>query len=165
MIFIRQKSCGKCIYLIPKFRLCTKPKIKNSARLLKKSGQKFVQIPSCGGPYKKHTGKNKYHAKSLSVNGIDFDSKAEYTRYVELNIAQKAGAISELSHHKKFLLLPSSEYGPAIYYESDYSYIDKTGKLIVEDVKSTATKTSLYKLKKRLMAEKYNINITEIYEK
>lgn len=153
------------MYLVPKFRMCTKPGIRDSERLLKESGQKFIQILSCGGPYRKHTGKNKYHARALSVNGIDFDSKAEYTRYVELNIAQKAGAISELSHHKKFLLLPSSEYGPAIYYESDYSYIDKTGKLIVEDVKSTVTKTSLYKLKKRLMAEKYDIKITEIYEK
>jgi len=152
------------MYLVPKFRICTKPEIRDSERLLKGSGQKFIQILSCGGPYGKHTGKNKYHAKALSVNGIDFDSKAEYTRYVELSIAQKAGAISGLNHHKKFMLLPASKHGPAIYYESDYSYIDKTGKLIVEDVKSTATKTSLYKLKKRLMAEKYNINITEIYK-
>lgn len=36
------------------------------------------------------------------------------------------------------------------------------GKKVVEDTKSEATKTPLYRLKKRLLAERYGIKIKEV---
>jgi hypothetical protein len=44
---------------------------------------------------------------------------------------------------------------------SDFQYLDAKGALVVEDVKSKATATQLYRLKKRLMVLAHNIEIVE----
>lgn len=106
---------------------------------------------------------NKYGAKKKTVDGIKFDSKLEADRYQQLKLLQKAGKINNLEYHKKFLIIPKSRYGEDIYYEADFFYFEE-GYPVVEDTKSKATITALYKLKKRLLAENYGLVIKEIYK-
>lgn len=105
---------------------------------------------------------NKYGAKRLKIDGITFDSKLEAERYQQLKLLQKANAISGLEYHKKFVIIPKSRYGDNVYYEADFFYFEN-GKPIVEDTKSKATVTAVYKLKKRLLAETHGITIKEVY--
>lgn len=44
---------------------------------------------------------------------------------------------------------------------ADYSYTTKAGELIVEDVKSVATKTPVYRLKKKLVSVSHGLDIQE----
>ena len=81
-------------------------------------------------------------------------------RYVELTLLEKAKAIQDLKTQVSFPLIPKSKYGREIKYVADFTYYED-GNLVVEDTKSPATKTPVYRLKKRLMAEKYNIVIKE----
>ena len=56
-------------------------------------------------------------------------------------------------------LIPKSKYGMPIRYIADFTYNDRNGQLIVEDAKGV--KTPVYRLKRRMMAEIYNIEIKE----
>lgn len=103
---------------------------------------------------------NKYRAKKAVFNGITFDSKHERDRYVELTLMEKAKLIQDLKCQVSFPLIKKSSYGREIKYIADFVYYED-GKLVVEDTKSPATKTPVYRLKKRLMAEIYNIEIKE----
>lgn len=87
-----------------------------------------------------------------------FDSKKEANRYIELKLLQKNNYIYGLQLQVPFILVDKSRYGRAIKYVADFVYYEN-GKLIVEDTKGY--KTDIYKLKKRLMAEKYEIEIKE----
>ena len=106
------------------------------------------------------TGVNKFHAKRCTFNGLTFDSKHERDRYIELTLMEKAKAIQDLKCQVSFPLIPKSKYGREIKYVADFTYYED-GELVVEDTKSPITKTPVYRLKKRLMAEKYNIEIKE----
>ena len=101
--------------------------------------------------------------KNTIVNTSDgkFDSKLEYYRWGELTMLEKSGQIKDLKRQVKFVLIDKSRYGREISYIADFTYF-KGDKLVVEDTKSSATKTRLYVLKKRLLAERYGIIITEI---
>lgn len=103
---------------------------------------------------------NKYHAKKTAFNGIKFDSKHERDRYVELALMEKAKAIQDLKCQVSFPLIKKSSHGREIKYIADFVYYEN-GKMVVEDTKSPATKTPVYRLKKRLMAEIYDIEIKE----
>lgn len=106
-------------------------------------------------------GVNKYHAKKCEFNGIKFDSMHERDRYVELLLMEKSKAIQDLKCQVSFPLIPKSKYGREIKYVGDFTYYED-GKLVVEDAKSPITKANgVYKLKKRMMAEKYSIIIKE----
>lgn len=103
---------------------------------------------------------NKYHAKKTEFNGIKFDSIHEKNRYVELLLMERAKAIQDLKTQVRFPLIAKSRYGREIVYTADFTYYEN-GKLVVEDAKSPATRTQVYRLKKRLMAERYGIVIKE----
>lgn len=105
-----------------------------------------------------HSTKNKYHAKKTTVEGIVFDSKKEADRYLQLKQLEEHYQIQDLQRQVKFPLIKKSKYGKEIKYVADFTYLEN-GKLIVEDVKGV--KTPVYKLKKRLLAEKYDILIRE----
>lgn len=106
--------------------------------------------------------KNKYGNVKTEIDGILFDSKAEAERYGELKLMEYAGKITELSRQVKYILFPKNKHGREVSYIADFVYIDdSTGKMVVEDVKSKITKTPVYRLKKRLMAEIHNIDIRE----
>lgn len=101
----------------------------------------------------------KYNNEPTEVANIRFDSKKEAERYNLLATMQKAGEIEDLKLQRVFTLqeqfkTPDGELVRAIKYVADFTYI-QDGKLIIEDVKSAATrKDKVYSLKKRMMAEK-----------
>ena len=100
----------------------------------------------------------KYHNSKTVIDGIRFDSKKEAKRYLELKILEKAGAIKDLRRQVPYVLINKSRYGRAIKYVADFVYYEY-GKLVVEDVKGV--RTPVYKLKKRLMAERFGIEVKE----
>lgn len=104
---------------------------------------------------------SKYNARRTEYNGETFDSLFELRRWKELKMLEKAGIITNLKRQVRFPLIEKSQYGREIAYIADFTYVEK-GKQVVEDTKSEATKTPLYRLKKRLVAEKYGIVIKEI---
>lgn len=101
---------------------------------------------------------SKYHAVKEVVDGIKFASKKEASRYRQLKLMEQAKAIQDLHLQVKFPLVKKSQYGREIKYIADFTYYDN-GKLVVEDTKGY--RTDVYKLKKRLMAELYGIEIKE----
>ena len=109
----------------------------------------------------RYWGQPKYGNKVVMTTDGKFDSKLEYYRWCELKTLEKAGLIKDLKRQVKFVLIDKSKHGREISYIADFTYI-KGDKLVVEDTKSTATKTRLYTLKKRLLAERYGIEIKEI---
>lgn len=102
---------------------------------------------------------SKYHAKKTEVEGIVFDSKKEAERYQSLRLLERCGAIKNLKRQIPFLLIEKSVYGRAVKYVADFVY-EEDGVEVVEDVKGY--KTDVYKLKRRMMAEKYGIVIREV---
>lgn len=118
----------------------------------------------------------KYHNEPTVCRGITFDSKKEARRYEELMLMLKAGTIRRLKLQVDFTLqeaytTPEGERVHAIRYRADFAYERYTrpedGNAIcwvpvVEDVKSKATATDKYKLKKKLMLEKFGIKIREV---
>ena len=104
---------------------------------------------------------NKYGNQKVVYEGIKFDSKKELRRYLELRLLLRSGAISKLELQKPYILIDKSDNGRQIVYKADFVYVDnRTNTTVVEDVKGV--RTDVYKLKKRLMAERYGIIITEI---
>lgn len=107
--------------------------------------------------------KSKYRSIKTTVDDITFDSKKEAKRYQELKLLLRANKIENLRLQVPYVLIDKSKYGRQIKYIADFVYYDKELRQeVVEDTKSEATKTPVYMLKKRLMAEKYDIEIKEI---
>lgn len=113
--------------------------------------------------------KSKFGNEKQEEDGHKFDSKKEYKRYVQLKTMQRCGLISNLQHHVRYEIAPAVKFpskkskSQPRYYEADFVYIDiKTGMTIVEDVKSEATVTQLYLLKKHLMMAVHGIEIQEV---
>lgn len=108
---------------------------------------------------------NKFKNKKTKVDGITFDSQKEAKRYLELKLLLKTGEISELKLQPIYLLQDKFRLDGkgirAIKYIADFEYIDnKTGKVIVEDVKGI--KTDVYKIKKKLFQKRYGKDIKAI---
>jgi len=109
---------------------------------------------------------NKYHNKRITVDGESFDSKKEYARYQELKLLEKTGQISDLRRQVPFELIPHQVVDGkvierAVKYIADFVYMEK-GLIIVEDVKSDATRTDVYKIKKKLMLSVHGMRIREV---
>ena len=97
---------------------------------------------------------------------LKFDSKREAARFSELLAQLHAGEISDLRLQPEFTLIeayttPSGERVRAERYKADFSY-RRNGELVVEDVKSPATKTKVYAIKRKQVLDKYGISITEV---
>lgn len=111
---------------------------------------------------------NKYHARKWELDGKTFDSRKEARRYQELRYLLRAGVISRLDLQTRFLLIPAQkdESGKvierAVTYRADFTYWDENGNFIVEDVKSDATRTREYILKRKLMLKVHGIRIREV---
>lgn len=112
---------------------------------------------------------NKYSNKKVILDNIKFDSKREGNRYMELKILEEAGLIKELELQKEFILQPSFKKNGKTYrkiaYKADFYYFDNhLGKYIVEDVKSPATRTQVYMVKKKMFEYVYpDLEILEVY--
>lgn len=101
----------------------------------------------------------KYKARKTVVDGITFDSKKEASHYCDLKLLERAKVIRDLQLQVPFVLIDKSPYGRAIKYVADFVYYENN-KMVVVDVKGV--KTPVYRLKKRMMAERYGIEIKEI---
>lgn len=130
------------------------------------------------------SGKSKYNAQKTKRGNITFDSKREAERYDELLVMLRAGKISNLKLQPTFTLqesyitpegerIQSIKYVADFYYEKTFVYPvwnDVEGKYdeheliekIVEDVKSKATRTPQYIMKRKMMQEKFGIPIQEV---
>ena len=105
----------------------------------------------------------KYRNQPITVDGITFDSKKEANRWHELKLEQMAHNISELRHHEPtFSLQAGDEHVEIARYEPDFSYKRNGELLVIEDVKSSATRTPMYRLKKKWMEAQYGIVIQEV---
>ena len=104
---------------------------------------------------------NKYHAQKVTVHGETFDSKKEAARWQDLQILQRAGLIEQLKRQVRFEIIPKVGKFRAKYYIADFTYLCN-GHLVVEDVKSSATKTPVYQLKKHLMYLVHKVEIKEV---
>ena len=124
----------------------------------------------------------KFNATKCVVDGISFDSKREATRYCELRLLAKGNIISDLRLQVEFELIPNQyatekRYGKngkelkdkqvllerKCSYVADFVYTDNaTGKMVVEDTKSPATRTPEYIIKRKLLLFRYGIRIIEI---
>lgn len=123
----------------------------------------------------------KYYNQPTEVQGIRFDSKKEARRYTELMALQRAGKIRGLKLQPQFTLqesyiTESGERVRAIRYVADFCYEERPAfwrgyeeqcpddkwNFVVEDVKSRATRTAQYEIKKKLLRERTGIEITEV---
>lgn len=111
---------------------------------------------------------NKYNARKWELDGKTFDSHKEARRYQELRYLLRTGVISCLERQTPFELIPAQrdETGKllerAVTYKADFTYRDEYGNYIVEDVKSEATRTREYIIKRKLMLKVYGIRIKEV---
>lgn len=129
---------------------------------------------------------NKYHNKPterVTASGavLRFDSQKEARRYDELAALERAGTIRDLRMQVDFTLQEAytdseGRRVQAIRYRADFTYKKRpkywTGYecqcpddgwiLVVEDVKSRATRTKEYIMKRKMMKERFNIDIQEV---
>jgi hypothetical protein len=104
---------------------------------------------------------NKYKAIRTTVDGITFDSKGEAKRYQELLLLQRANVISGLQRQVKYVFTHNGiKLGS---YVADYVY-QEGPKTVVEDFKSPASMTPLYRMKKKLMKAFYAVDIFESHK-
>ena len=132
--------------------------------------------------------KSKYGNKKavrVLANGKEFkfDSQKEARRFDELLVLLQAGQIKDLKLQPEFTLReaytdPEGWHIRPLKYRADFSYMERVNtsssgmgdwefcaeqwRYVVEDVKSYATKTRVYEMKKQLMLEKFKIRIREV---
>lgn len=120
---------------------------------------------------------SKYHSRKTVVNGITFDSKKEADRYQQLRILQQAGEIRHLKLQVEYPLVfafrraDNGERVRPLTYRADFAYEKRvrtmgnageavsTWATVIEDCKGV--RTVGYKMKKKLMLERWGIDVTE----
>jgi hypothetical protein len=116
---------------------------------------------------------SKYHNRKVIVDGMVFDSKKEYLRFMELSLLEKAGKIQNLKRQVEYMLIPA-QFGMvldpktgrqkrvclerACHYKADFTYTEN-GKFVCEDTKGFRTPD--YKIKRKLMLQLFDIRIRE----
>lgn len=126
----------------------------------------------------------KYKNKTMSVNGLTFQSIKEGKRYMHLLEKQRNGEISSLQTQVKYVLIPSQyeayeRYGKKgqklkdgrrmvereCAYIADFVYVDNaTGETVVEDVKgySRDGAYNIFTIKRKLMLYLKGIKVNEV---
>ncbi|MDR8398257.1 DUF1064 domain-containing protein [Paraburkholderia sp. USG1] len=109
----------------------------------------------------------KYRNTKCEHEGIKFDSQRERSHWFHLIQQQAAGEISDLRLQVAFVLTERKQrddgtWERASKYVADFTYV-RDGKLVVEDVKSEATrKNRAYIQKRKQMLDKHGITVKEI---
>lgn len=143
----------------------------------RKKGRGPIPSPAASTPQPA----SKYHNKPterVTASGavLHFDSQKEARRYDELATLERAGKIRDLRMQVDFTLQEAYTDGEgrrvrAIRYRADFTYVrvkETIGEytfrdqLVVEDVKSRATRTKEFIMKRKLMKERFNIDIQEV---
>lgn len=142
-------------------------------QVARKMLQEIKARPSVAGKAKYG---NRKAVRMIGENEIIFDSQKEARRFDELLLRLRAGQIRELKLQPEFTIreahtTPEGIRVRAIRYRADFSYEERVPllnssetawKKVVEDVKSEATKTRVYEIKKKLLIEQHGIYIREI---
>ena len=107
---------------------------------------------------------SKFGNKKVVVDGIQFDSKREARRYLDLRAMEIAGQIQNLQLQVKYTLIPSQKIDGKVVerevsYVADFVY-EQNGKTVVEDSKGHRTKE--YILKRKMMLFFLGIRIKEV---
>lgn len=110
------------------------------------------------GLFSGKVGKSKYKNKRTFYNGRWYDSEKEARRAGELDLMLKAGVVKKWTPQVKFDFIHDDKKICA--YVLDFLVEYKDGTTEYEDVKGF--KTSVYKLKKKMMKTFYDIDIKEI---
>lgn len=109
--------------------------------------------------------RNKYSAVKVKYGGHTFDSKKECAYYKNLLWREKAGEIRDIEVHPTIRLWALNVETKSPHhvgnYKADFKYTDN-GVPVYVDVKSSATITPLYKLKKTIVEANYGIKIKEV---
>ncbi len=112
----------------------------------------------------------KYGNKKTIIRGLEFASKREAARYVELLSMWRSGDISEPICQPVFELIPaktapSGRKERMVTYVADFAYYRASdGRRVVEDVKSPVTaKLPAYIIKRKLMLRVHGIEVVEIF--
>ena len=112
--------------------------------------------------------RHKYGAVATTVDGIRFASQKEAARYCELKILEKAGVVKDIEIQPKFALCVPLHGRTNVHvkvgtYRADFRYREgPRGILVIEDVKSAGTRTTAYRLRKRMVEAQYGITIREV---
>ena len=111
----------------------------------------------------------KYFSKKIRNEYGEFDSKAEFERYLHLKHLEDIGAISYLKRQVKFEIIPKLVRKDkvhlktkvkeverveemAAHYTADFCYLDHDGKYIIEELKGSYTKNLAdYILRRKLI--------------
>jgi len=95
-----------------------------------------------------------------TIDGIIFDSKREAARYAQLKLAEKAGFVKDLILQPEYPVQINGKH--YCTYTPDFKYTEaETGKVIIEEVKSTGTmKDPAYRLRKKAAELYHGIEIT-----
>lgn len=110
--------------------------------------------------------RSKYGAVKTVVDNITFDSAKEANRYGILKMLSSANKINCLEVQPVFSIhVGSSDGGRPVHiadYVADFRYYTAANECVIEDVKSKATATPLYRLKKKLVEAIYGVQIVEV---
>lgn len=130
--------------------------------------------------FKNWFSKNKYGNRKVDGKFGIFDSKHEQDVYLKLLALVSSGRAKNLNKQVSFVVVPTSYEKDGVIYDkkvkgsklvmknvryiADFTYIDtETGKLVVVDAKSEATKRDkVYVIKKKLMLSVHGILIKEM---
>ncbi len=115
--------------------------------------------------------KRKYKNTPTWVEGVWFASKKEAVRWRELKLLEANGKITDLRRQVRFVLSACREEvvngrlvrvrTPVTSYVADACY-NEHGVPVVEDVKSVATVTEVYRIKRAWMAAEHGVEIREV---
>lgn len=111
----------------------------------------------------------KFKNKKTEIDGHKFDSKAESRRYLELKTLAQTHKIGDLRLQVPFELVPSQYQDGrcierSVKFVADFTYF-QDGQLVVEDVKSPATITPAFIIKRKLMLHVHGIRVKECLQK
>lgn len=98
--------------------------------------------------------KSKYGANRVEIDGIKFDSQKEADYYNELKVRLTAREIKGFCRQAEFILAPN------LRYKADFIVFNKDGSVDVVDVKGF--KTDVYKIKKKVFEDKFDLKIIEV---
>lgn len=88
--------------------------------------------------------RNKYGAKKTQVGEVTFDSKKEAQRYMELQLLERAGEITDLRRQVKIDLMGQhrplyTRTGRKMRYTADFAYVED-GVEVIEECKGHWTR-------------------------
>lgn len=104
---------------------------------------------------------NKFLAKKTIIDGITFDSKKEAQYYLIYKHKEQAGMIKNLNRQVDYPFKINNK--TMFKYKADFTFEDENGFHIIDVKSSMTSKLPVYRLKKKIIEEYYQIKIEEVY--